>query len=221
MAVSAGSKSPWSVFAGAAMALVLSALVAVLLGSTLQRYAPEKYVKLGASVLFILFGVVLLISALRTEVKAKVPTPVPARLGPVARLVIGFASEFERQAASDYRRLAEQAEDQWHRDLFLHIAEEEESHLVHLKEMNSEHGHLAWEEKHPEDIESPQPESQPGEAPFDTLLADAIDHERRTAALYRGLAARAPLPAMKSVFNHLAAEEESHVVHLQEMASRA
>ncbi len=55
-----------SVFAGAALALVLSTLIAVVLGSTLSRYIPESYTKLGAGVFFVIAGVWMLVGAGRS-----------------------------------------------------------------------------------------------------------------------------------------------------------
>ena len=56
LASSAGSRSPWSVFAGASAALVLSTLLAVLIGATLQRLCPVHYLKGGAAILFFVLG---------------------------------------------------------------------------------------------------------------------------------------------------------------------
>ena len=43
-----------SVFVGAALALVLSTLIAVVLGSTLSRFVPETYIKIGAGIFFVM-----------------------------------------------------------------------------------------------------------------------------------------------------------------------
>ncbi len=47
----------WSVFAGSALALVAASLVAVLIGGTLAKYLPARYVSLGAGFLFIAIGI--------------------------------------------------------------------------------------------------------------------------------------------------------------------
>ena len=95
MAASAGGKSPWSVFGGAASALVLSTLIAVLVGSTLQKYLPPRYLKIGASILFLAFGVVLLINALVAKPQPQPQTTAPVRPSIVSRLVLDAAAEFE------------------------------------------------------------------------------------------------------------------------------
>jgi Ca2+/H+ antiporter, TMEM165/GDT1 family len=59
MALAAESKSPASVFAGAAAALVLASLLGVLLGGVLSRYVPAHVIRGGAGVLFIVIGILL------------------------------------------------------------------------------------------------------------------------------------------------------------------
>ncbi|MDD4539331.1 MAG: TMEM165/GDT1 family protein [Lentisphaeria bacterium] len=51
----------WAVFIGASMALVTTTALAVLCGSFLSRYLPEKYLHLGSALLFIVMGVALLV----------------------------------------------------------------------------------------------------------------------------------------------------------------
>lgn len=55
-----------SVFFGAALALVLSTLIAVTFGSTLSRFVPEHYIKIGAGIFFLVAGVWMLVGAGRT-----------------------------------------------------------------------------------------------------------------------------------------------------------
>ena len=52
----AESKSPLAVFLGSAGALVLTSLLAVILGAGLSKLIPANYIKTGAGVLFILLG---------------------------------------------------------------------------------------------------------------------------------------------------------------------
>ena len=59
-----------SVFLGAAGALVLSSLLAVLLGDAVNRWVPPHMIKIGASAFFILVGVWMLVSAVRTSISA-------------------------------------------------------------------------------------------------------------------------------------------------------
>ena len=57
LSFAAESKSRIAVFLGSAVALVLSSLLAVLVGTGLNRVMPANYIKTGAGVLFILLGV--------------------------------------------------------------------------------------------------------------------------------------------------------------------
>jgi putative Ca2+/H+ antiporter (TMEM165/GDT1 family) len=51
----------WSVFVGSAFALVATSLIAALVGGTLARYLPVKYVSLGAGILFVVIGVFVVV----------------------------------------------------------------------------------------------------------------------------------------------------------------
>jgi Ca2+/H+ antiporter, TMEM165/GDT1 family len=65
-ALAAGTESSKiSVFIGAAGALIFSSLIAVLLGEAVSRFIPLNYIKIGASVFFIVVGVWMLYSGLR------------------------------------------------------------------------------------------------------------------------------------------------------------
>lgn len=56
-AFAADTKSRLAVFLGAAGALIMTSLLAVLFGSLVSRIMPPQYIKLGAGALFILLGV--------------------------------------------------------------------------------------------------------------------------------------------------------------------
>jgi putative Ca2+/H+ antiporter (TMEM165/GDT1 family) len=60
-AFAAESKTRLSVFLGAAGALLLTSLLAVVFGSAVSRLIPAHYIKSGAGVLFILLGLWMLI----------------------------------------------------------------------------------------------------------------------------------------------------------------
>jgi putative Ca2+/H+ antiporter (TMEM165/GDT1 family) len=55
-AFAAESKSRLSVFLGSASALVLTSLLAVVLGAAISRLVPASYIRIGAGVLFVLLG---------------------------------------------------------------------------------------------------------------------------------------------------------------------
>ena len=53
--------SKLSVFLGSAGALILTSLIAVLLGSVLNKFIPENFIKIGAGAAFIVLGVFMII----------------------------------------------------------------------------------------------------------------------------------------------------------------
>ena len=62
LCLSADTKSRLAVFLGASLALVTSALLAVLVGAFLARCFPPHVVKTVAGVLFIVMGVLMLVT---------------------------------------------------------------------------------------------------------------------------------------------------------------
>jgi len=61
LAFASNSKSPVAVFLGSAGALVLTSLLAVVLGSMVSRLVPSNYIKFGAGGLFVLLGLWMLL----------------------------------------------------------------------------------------------------------------------------------------------------------------
>jgi len=59
MVLAAQSRSPVSVFVGAALALVTSSLVGVLLGGAITQVVPVRFIRLGAGVVFVVIGLFL------------------------------------------------------------------------------------------------------------------------------------------------------------------
>ncbi len=55
----------WSVFVGSALALIASSLVATCLGSVVSRHLPVRWVHLGAGLLFIVLGALLVLRTIR------------------------------------------------------------------------------------------------------------------------------------------------------------
>lgn len=53
--------SKLSVFLGSAGALVVTSLIAVLLGSVLSKYIPAHFIKIGAGVTFIILGLLMVV----------------------------------------------------------------------------------------------------------------------------------------------------------------
>lgn len=53
------SNSPWSVFIGSALALVLASFLGVLAGEYISKLIPPTYIQIGAASGFILIGVLM------------------------------------------------------------------------------------------------------------------------------------------------------------------
>lgn len=58
---SAESKSPWSVFIGASLALVTTSFIAVFLGTMLGKWIPVSFLHRIAGALFIVLGILLMV----------------------------------------------------------------------------------------------------------------------------------------------------------------
>ena len=55
--LAAEGNAKWSIFIGSAAALVLTSLIAVLLGCEIAKYIPTRYIKIGAGSLFVILGI--------------------------------------------------------------------------------------------------------------------------------------------------------------------
>ncbi|MDP8958738.1 MAG: TMEM165/GDT1 family protein [Actinomycetota bacterium] len=64
LAFSTGPSSSWTVFVAASLALVASAALAVMLGDALGSLVPTEWLRVGAAVLFLVIGVIVLIDSL-------------------------------------------------------------------------------------------------------------------------------------------------------------
>ena len=62
LAMAGGGSSRWLVFAGASLALIATTAIAVLGGAVVSRYVPLIWIKRGAGVIFIILGVLYLLS---------------------------------------------------------------------------------------------------------------------------------------------------------------
>ncbi len=65
LSFAAASRSFWSVFLGSSLALIAASLIAVLAGNVLARFAPTRWVHIGAGILFVVIGVVLVVRNIR------------------------------------------------------------------------------------------------------------------------------------------------------------
>jgi rubrerythrin len=215
MASSAGSKAPWSVFIGAASALVLSTLLAVMLGKGIARVAPQHIIKGIAGGVFILFGIIFIVSALQMA-RARRVAAAELKPGVLSHIALEMAARFEEASVQDYADLAERAAAPELKSLFERLAEEEAGHLKHLHEMLHEHAEVVHEGEHALP-EVPSPEAVSGVDSKD-ILKTAVAHEQSMIDFYRALSESTHFPSLKALFSRLADGEEKHLRYLQEFA---
>ncbi len=212
----AADGSKWTVFFAASAALVLSTLIAVLVGEGLSKVIAPRTIKITAGVLFILFGLVILKGVfLPASVSAEAVRPAP-----LARVVLKLAAEFEHAAAADYRALAERTHDPVLSELFRALEQEEASHLAHLKQADLDHGATFMAEAVADVSTDRDRLAHDVAEAFDVKLSHAIEHEQATAEFYTDLANTTPIASLKQTFLALAREEESHVARLQAYAGQ-
>jgi Ca2+/H+ antiporter, TMEM165/GDT1 family len=73
LSLAAGGSSRWTVFAGAALALVATSAVAVLAGEALSRAIPPIWLRRGAGALFIVLGLAFLLGSAEGNVGPSSP----------------------------------------------------------------------------------------------------------------------------------------------------
>ncbi len=226
MAQSAGAKSPWAVFLGASVALVLSTLVAVLVGSNLEKFINPKYIRLGAGILFLIFGVLLVVEVLRAKpeeakeepaMPSVQPTMVVSASGVLAHVAMHFAAEFEQASHEDYLALAAKATDPAHATLFRTLAQEEANHKavlegISLQELDTEAVGLAQEPLKDALIHDVALKDDPD-------FLHALEHEEATAKFYEELGQNMKIPSVRSALLKLAGEERAHAQKLRSMIS--
>lgn len=141
LAFSASSRSPWSVFVGTSLALILTTAIAVVFGEVLARYMPERLLHIASGVMFVLVGLVLLVNQAR---KAGAPAaaegagserieeaPNGSR-GLVSGLILHQAIHFENELARDLREQAAKLDEGELRQSLLQIADEDARHAKTL-----------------------------------------------------------------------------------------
>jgi Ca2+/H+ antiporter, TMEM165/GDT1 family len=74
----AATGSRWIVFAAASLALVAAVAVAVLAGELLSRWIPPAWLSRGAGALFIVLGVLFVVSSFGADAGAKPSADPPA-----------------------------------------------------------------------------------------------------------------------------------------------
>lgn len=217
------STAKWIVFLGASLALVASTFIAVFLGHIVKALVPdERYIKIAAGGLFLIFGFMILFETYRSFRGEKAEAPVPAAVaqvqpGLVGGLALRAAMDFESFASERYRRLAGAADSRLAKVL-LSLAKEEDKHLARLRGMPVP----AQAESFDAVVEAAgidAEELSAGADQFNTLT-ELIHHEEATAEFYQALSKRALIPSLGPVFAKLADEEWGHATRLRDMMTR-
>lgn len=212
--VASGGSARWTIFLAASIALVLSTLIAVLVGDALTRVIPERYIRIGAGILFIVFGIVIMREAFVKQSAESEPSAHTAP-GAVSRFVFKQATAFEKAAFEDYAKLAEQAQSSQLRALLEELAVEERAHFDRVTNYQEKHGEE--EIQHVDVRKLPERDMMPVSAGKDdkSIVEYAISHENATINFYMELAHLTPVPALKKAFRDLAAEEQRHLARLK------
>lgn len=208
----ASESAPWSVFLGASCALVLSTLVAVLLGGLLNAIAPPHIIQGAAGILFMAFGILLLSSAFRAEKAAPPEEPeaaAPAE-GWLAEITFQSAVAFEESTAERYARMAEREQDAGRKELWAWLAEQERRHVASVRALAGKAATAA--EGEPVAMPALPPRAPGGD---DEVLRRAVRHEHATADFYEALAADTPLPSAAATLRALARDERGHAKRLE------
>ncbi|OHD55879.1 MAG: hypothetical protein A2Y33_08605 [Spirochaetes bacterium GWF1_51_8] len=226
LAASAGSKSPWSVFIGASVALVVSTLIATLVGSALKSVLPEKVIKICAAVLFLIFGGILLYTTLtgKEGLIKKAPSETEWKPGALGRFALTMAIEFEKGSGEDYHALSCSLGNDDACKVFAELASEEESHRQRIEGMIAGYSEEIPAEK--KGLPESFPVSHPGGTGKDAdtgihgVIERAMVHEKNAADFYTSLAKHTPLPALSQAFTELAEFETGHLKKLEELKER-
>ena len=214
-AASSGS-AKWTIFFAASAALVFSTLLAVLVGGALTRVVPEKYIRVGAGVLFVIFGVLLVRDALKAPSELKATEAAPSG---IVSVMLRGAAELERTAFEDYSRMAENATLPALRALLLELAKEEEMHFEQLRAVDRTATRKGAESEHTVSSSMPSYQRlQPATVPEDLeILRHAISHEESTSGFYRELARLTPIASFRRALMGLADAETEHALRLRNL----
>jgi Ca2+/H+ antiporter, TMEM165/GDT1 family len=64
MLLASKADSIWIVFIGASLALILSSLLGVALGSVINKFIPQLYIQIGSGIAFLIVGILLIFGKL-------------------------------------------------------------------------------------------------------------------------------------------------------------
>lgn len=221
LASAAGSRSTWSVFIGAAVALVCSTLLAVALGSAFAAYVPARAVHAAAGAMFLIFGTYWTARAISGKPLLATIRQVAPAPGYLTRFVLKAAADFEAASSVDYLDLAARTQDQSLRGLLLDLALEDRCHLAQVRDLRETHGTTRLPVSRPTPVTAIRPARLHVDDRDRAIVAGAVSHERAAAAFYHGLAQATALPQLRSAFERMAHEDANHADRLQAWLAEA
>jgi rubrerythrin len=127
----------------------------------------------------------------------------------IARMALSDARRFEIEAAGELREILSECPDPRTRAVLERIIREEAEHLAHLDaELARLRGKPAVPPEHP-----PLPKPPPREPLAGSTiekLQRLLKKEEASAAFYRLLSERTPIPAVRKIFRAIADQEKGH-----------
>ncbi len=208
----------WTVFIAASLALVCSTLIAVQFGGLLARHLDPRAIKIGAGILFLTIGSLVLIEGLKQGKASTAATT--GHVGAIGRLVLTQAAKFERAAARDYQALAAQSANRELRDVLLKLAKAESGHLAAVNALHQTQVSAGLPESILTDLPPEEQLIHDVAGSDGPILDHAIAHEESTAAFYSQLAQVTVMPTLKQAFAELAQAETRHVSELKALKNR-
>jgi hypothetical protein len=204
LAFTAQSQKPWSVFVGTSLALICSTALAVACGGLLSKVLPPKYLELGAGVMFVVVGLILLVNMARKAPVEKEPEETVHEPNMVSRFVQQQAVPFETELAEFAAEQAERTEIPHLREQLLAVAEAHRQHGRSLEGIPCHEG-----DELPLGVERiqaavAQAESELGES---DPVALVIRKQEAAAEFYIALASLVKIHAARDTLRDLAAEE--------------
>jgi rubrerythrin len=205
LAFSAQSQRPWSVFIGTSLALVCSSALAVGCGSLLTQFVPPKYLELGAGVMFVVVGLILLVNmARRAPVDEQEEKAAAHEPGVVSRFVLQRAVPFEQELAEFAAAQAERVDDPRLRQELLSVAE---AHRHHGESLESIPSHD--QDELPAGLERMRADVARAETELGETdpVALVIRKQEASAEFYIALASLVKIHAARDILRDMAAEE--------------
>lgn len=209
LAFASSSRSPWAVFIGTSLALVAAAALAVVFGEALARFLPPRVLRIGAAVLFVLIGLILLVNEARKAGGEKQPSEnVSSQTGPIGAVIRQQVRAFESELAAEARDEAAATGDEALREVLLKIATAHEGHRASMLGMQGlDAPESSTTPKQREDIETHLAAVGEQSHEGSDALARLIRRQEAAAEFYIALARMTSFHDARDTLRQIAIEE--------------